>query len=99
MSGQLMWLTVPQCAKAMGCHRRTAYRRFRALEDRLGRPVLVTRSPHGREVLTVRRSDLERALRMAGAEAESQDISEMKQTLELLVETVERLIRLVQERA
>lgn len=93
-----MWLTVPQCAKAMGCHRRTAYRRFRALEDRLGRPVLVTRSPHGRQVLAVRRSDLERALRLSGAEAESQDIAEIKQTLDVLVEVVERLIVEVRKR-
>lgn len=99
MSGQLMWLTVPQCAKAMGCHRVTAWRRFKALEDKLGRHVLVAKTQRGREVLVVRRSDLERALRMAGVEAESQDIAEIKETLDVLVNVVERLIVEVRKRA
>lgn len=94
----MMWLSIADGARAMHCHRTTAYRRFRALERSLGRPVLVAKLQRGKEILSVRRADLQRALRHAGLEAESVEIAELKEMIHGLEESIaESMARLVKE--
>lgn len=88
---ELSWLTVGAAARAMRCHRTTAYRRFRALERNLGRPVLVARTRQGREILAVRRGDFQRALGASREDIEESDIAEIKDALLMIGRALNKL--------
>lgn len=88
----LAWVSVSEAAKAMGVGRTTAYRKFHRMERRVGRRILVTKRLHGKEILAVRRSDLERLIRIDGGEAESRDFEELQASLDAVVSALEDVV-------
>lgn len=87
-----LWCTVTEAAGSMGCTRQTAYNRFRALEAKSGKVLLVKRSRHGRRIFCVRRADVERAVRDCGAHVEEASLAHTLDLIESVAEYQEQIL-------
>ena len=82
----MRWLTINQAARECGCTRWTAMRRLRALESRLGRPVLVRKVHQGKKKFLVSRLDLKRAFRdVFDVDEDQDDLAEIRTGIETLL--------------